>query len=214
MLTDRKNLVSSPPDETAAPPAAELAGRGEVRALLHGDLRLLKPLLRKGIGVALARVYLRRCTRVGHYVRVIGRPFVGNDGVIEIGDRTIIQSTTVRCELVATNGGHLKIGARTWIGYGCSLAAQRSIEIGDDCHLGPYTNILDNAYHDVYDHHARPISRPVTIGNSVWIGTRVIILPGVSIGDGAVVGAGAVVTRDVPARSVVAGNPARVLRML
>jgi acetyltransferase-like isoleucine patch superfamily enzyme len=177
-------------------------------------LRMLKPLIAKTWEVMLGRFYLRKCSRVGRYVRVIGRPYVYNHGTIIIGDRVIIQNATVRCELVAASGGCLEIGPRTWVGYGCSIAAQRSIRIGADCHLGPYINILDNTYHDVYDHKVRPESHPVVIGDNVWIGTRVIILPGVTIGDGAVIGAGAVVTRDVPPRSVAAGNPARVLRTL
>lgn len=187
---------------------------GELRRLLRGDLRMLKPLIAKTVEVVNGRIHLRTCSRVGRYVRVTGRPYVYNRGVITIGDRVLIRNTTVRCELVASRGARLEIGPRTWVGYGCSIAAQRSIRIGADCHLGPYTNILDNDYHDVYDHQVKPESRPVVIGDNVWIGTRVIILPGVTIGDGAVIGAGAVVTRDVPPRSVAAGNPARVLRTL
>jgi len=56
--------------------------------------------------------------------------------------------------------------------------------------------------------------RPVRIGNDAWIGTGAIILPGVDIGDAAVVGAGAVVTQSVSPRSIVAGNPARLIRTL
>jgi acetyltransferase-like isoleucine patch superfamily enzyme len=52
---------------------------------------------------------------------------------------------------------------------------------------------------------------PVVIGDRVWVGTRAVILKGVTIGDGAVVAAGAVVNKDVPAHSVVAGGPARVV---
>lgn len=55
--------------------------------------------------------------------------------------------------------------------------------------------------------------RPVTIGNDVWIGDRVIILPGVTVGDGSILGAGAVVTHDVPAYAIVAGVPAKVIKM-
>lgn len=55
--------------------------------------------------------------------------------------------------------------------------------------------------------------RPITVGHAVWIGHSVVIEPGVTIGNGAIVGAGSVVTESVPAYAIVAGNPARVLRM-
>jgi acetyltransferase-like isoleucine patch superfamily enzyme len=58
------------------------------------------------------------------------------------------------------------------------------------------------------------ICKPVKIGNGVWIGANVTILPGVTVGENAVIAAGAVVTKDVPANSIVGGNPARVIRML
>ena len=55
-------------------------------------------------------------------------------------------------------------------------------------------------------------AKEVVIGDDVWIGGRVIILPGVKIGSGAVIGAGAVVTKDVPDRAVVGGNPAKIIK--
>jgi acetyltransferase-like isoleucine patch superfamily enzyme len=54
----------------------------------------------------------------------------------------------------------------------------------------------------------------VTIGDAVWVGGGVTIGAGVTIGDGAIIGSGAVVTRDVPARTIAGGNPARVLRAI
>lgn len=213
-MLEQEEALTAPHAMEPMTPSTDLHAMSELRRLLHGDIRMLKPLILKSLEVANGRYRLRKCSRVGRYVRVVGRPYVRNQGVMTIGDRVIMQSITVRCELVTHWGGHLEIGPRTWIGYGCSIAARRSVRIGADCHLGPYTNILDNDFHDVYDHHVAPESRPVSIGDNVWIGTRVIILPGVTIGDGAVIGAGAVVTRDVPARTVAAGNPARVLREL
>jgi len=56
--------------------------------------------------------------------------------------------------------------------------------------------------------------RPVTVGNDVWIGANACVLRGVTIGEGAVVGAGAVITHNVPPYTIVAGNPARVIREL
>ena len=57
------------------------------------------------------------------------------------------------------------------------------------------------------------VKGPTTIGSDVWIGRNAIILPGLKIGDGAVVGAGSVVTKDVPPYAIVAGNPARIIRL-
>lgn len=200
--------------ESGQPEIRELESKRQLRALLRGNLRVLGPLFIKLREAIAARYYLRACTYVGRYVRVAGRPFIQNEGALIIGERTIIQSTTVRTELVAHPGGRLEIGPRTWIHYGCSIAAHELVRIGADCHIGPYTNMIDNAYHDIEDHSRIPPSHPVIIGNNVWIGTRVIILPGVTIGDHAVIGAGAVVTKNVPPRSVAAGNPARILRTI
>lgn len=55
---------------------------------------------------------------------------------------------------------------------------------------------------------------PITIGDNVWIGGGAIVLPGVTIGDNSVVGAGSVVTKSIPAYSVAAGNPCKVIRKL
>ena len=57
-------------------------------------------------------------------------------------------------------------------------------------------------------------AEPIKIGNNVWIGAGAIILPGITVGDDAIVGAGAVVTHDVEPRTIVVGNPAKILRRL
>lgn len=187
-------------------------GEAQLRAVLQGDIRQALPLAQKVFASLVARYYLRRCTRLGRWVRVQGRPLVQNRGIIEIGDRTMIFSTTVRAELVTQPGGRLEIGEQSCINYGVSLSAHQLVHIGNRCLIGPYTNILDNNYHDILDRTRTPPSRPVVIGDDVWIGRGAIILPGVTIGDHAVIGAGAVVMEDIPARSIALGNPAKVIQ--
>jgi maltose O-acetyltransferase len=203
-------LLAGNDDQTPAAPES----RAQLRRLLRGDLRQIRPLLRKAREGTAARRQLRRVTSLGKQARVRGRVFVQNDGQIHIGERVHFVATTVPTELVAFKGAELTIGPRTFVNYGCSFAATARVVIGADCLFGPYVNITDNDFHDLRDRRRQPEAQPVTIGDHAWIGTRAIILPGVTIGDGAVVGAGSVVTKDVPPNGVVAGNPARLLRLL
>jgi UDP-3-O-[3-hydroxymyristoyl] glucosamine N-acyltransferase len=187
----------------------------QLRALLRGDLRQLWPLLRKFRQTANARMALRKCTTVGRYCRVDGKVYVENNGgKIIIGERVSISGTAVRCELVAHEGAVLEIGDQTSMNYGTSISAHQHVRIGRRCLIGNYTNILDNNYHDIVNHSQFPPSRPVYIGDDVWICGRVLIAPGVTIGDQATIAAGSVVRSNVPARTVVSGNPARVIARL
>lgn len=204
----RTQAAEGTPLET---PVQPLQARHELRALLHGDLRQLSPLVSKAMQGLAARYYLRGCTEVGRHVKLRGRPFVYNRGRILIGERVNIHSTTVRCEFVTLPGGCLEIGPRTFVNYGCSFSAHQLVRIGADCLIGPYVNILDNNYHEVLDRKRTPPSRPVIIGDNVWIAARVVILPGVTIGDHAVIGVGSIVREDVPARSIVAASAARIV---
>ncbi len=110
----------------------------------------------------------------------------------------------------------LRIGDGTWIGQGAFLHAAGGLTIGANVGIGPGVHVITSSHREAG--RALPILRspielaPVTIEDDVDLGVGAIVLPGVRIGRGAQVGAGAVVTRDVPAYSVVAGNPARVLR--
>jgi tetrahydrodipicolinate N-acetyltransferase len=85
--------------------------------------------------------------------------------------------------------------------------------IGSDSGLGWNSDILDGNLPELTIAGVpRPRAEPVRIGDHVWTGTGVTVLGGVTVGDGAVVAAGSVVSADVPERSIVAGNPARVVR--
>jgi len=95
----------------------------------------------------------------------------------------------------------------------CYVQAGNGIYIGDDTIFAPGVKMI-SANHDLHDLHRWVPGPPIHIGRRCWIGANAVILPGVAIGDGAVIGAGAVVTGDVQSQSIVAGNPARVIRCL
>jgi maltose O-acetyltransferase len=106
-------------------------------------------------------------------------------------------------------GAHVHIGAFTLIDYShCHV-----IEIGDNVTIAPRCHLLA---HDASAerHLGRGRAAPVTVRDGAFIGAGSIVLPGVTIGEHAIVAAGSVVTRDVPDRTVVGGNPARHLTTL
>ncbi|MCK9169487.1 MAG: sugar O-acetyltransferase [Treponema sp.] len=113
-------------------------------------------------------------------------------------------------------GFHIKTGKNLFINYNCVILDVAQVTIGDNVQIAPNVAIY-TAGHPVH-----PVSRnsgyeygiPVVIGNNVWIGGNVVICPGVTIGDNAVIGAGSVVTKDIPADSVAAGNPCRIIRSI
>ena len=123
------------------------------------------------------------------------------------------------------DNGLISIGKRSFING--SLIAAQKIEIGDDVLISWGVTVVDHNSHAIsfYERSQDVVNwrlgkkdwanvkiAPIKISNKVWIGFNSIILKGVTIGEGAIVGAGSVVTKDVPAWTIVAGNPARVIR--
>jgi acetyltransferase-like isoleucine patch superfamily enzyme len=127
--------------------------------------------------------------------------------------RLFLRCKTIPIEIGASSNGSLVIGERVFINTGSTVVATHRIEIGDDCRIGDLVAIFDTDHHSLEP--SRPIRQaPVRLGANVWIGRSAIILPGVTIGDHAAIAAGSVVTGDVPARTLVAGVPARPIRTL
>lgn len=144
-------------------------------------------------------------------VRLQGSVSVPAHGKISFGKGVVLRGT-IPIELISHDGATIKIGDHCFINFGCSISAHQKVEIGNRCKLGHYVFIMDNNQHDTKYRTVLPSSEPVVIEDDVWIGSHSIILPGVRIGRNAIVGAGSVVTKDVPADTIYAGNPARFVR--
>jgi len=131
---------------------------------------------------------------------------VGKDAIIEIRGSIKIYTGSV---VSVSGGGRLSLGSG-YVNCGTQIYCFNAISIGDDVSIAENVCIRDSDNHLISGNKTE--SRPIHIGDRVWIGMNAIILKGVTIGDGAVVAAGAVVTRDVEANTLVAGVPARFVR--
>ena len=113
-------------------------------------------------------------------------------------------------QVLVGNGATLELNGG-YMNQNGTIICLRHITIGQDVFIAANVVIRDNDGHNLIGS-GHEMSKPIAIGNHVWIGMSVTILKGVTIGDGAVIAAGAVVTRNVPPRSMVGGVPARVIR--
>ena len=113
--------------------------------------------------------------------------------------------------------GKMTIGENTWIGQEVFFHSAGNLRIGNEVGIGPRVMILTSSHEEAGRNlailHSPLKFAPVVIEDHADIGIGAIVLPGVTVGKGAQVGAGSVVTKNVPAYAVVAGNPARILRI-
>jgi maltose O-acetyltransferase len=126
------------------------------------------------------------------------------------------EGSEIRPPLYCDYGYQINIGARTFVNFGLMALDVAEIRIGNDVQIGPNVQLLTPT-HPLEAGLRRAkweAAEPITVGDNAWLGGGVIVLAGVTIGENAVAGAGAVVTKDVPPNTVVAGNPARVIRSL
>jgi acetyltransferase-like isoleucine patch superfamily enzyme len=118
---------------------------------------------------------------------------------------------------IRAHAGTVSIGAKTVMGQECTISAYQHVSIGRECIIADRVMLID------FDHGAVEVDRPireqgiykrdVRVGHNVWIGYGACVLRGVSVGDNSILGTSSVVTKDVPENAVVAGAPARVIRM-
>jgi acetyltransferase-like isoleucine patch superfamily enzyme len=170
----------------------------------------------------LARLLWRRfLTKAGWRMRLDGMVFIGRGVRLQVGRSATLRlgrwtwigrGTKIRC-----HEGEVRIGAKTVLGEDCTISAYQHVSIGEQCIVADRVMLID------FDHNVDEVERPirlqgiykrdVRVGSNVWIGYGAQILRGVTVGDNSIVGAGAVVNKDVPANAVVAGVPARLIRM-
>jgi maltose O-acetyltransferase len=124
------------------------------------------------------------------------------------------EGTFIRTPFYCDYGDGIRIGARTFVNFNCTMLDAAPIAVGDECLIASGVQLI-TATHPVDPGPRRAAweqALPVTIADGVWLGAGALVCPGVSIGENTVAGAGAVVTRDLPAGVVAYGNPARVAR--
>lgn len=166
-------------------------------------------------------LWRRLLTGAGRRWRTDGLLFLGRRLELTIGPRGRVDfgrfvwigdGTKIRC-----HEGVVEIGAKTVLGQECTISAYQRVRIGEQCVIADRAMFID------FDHGVVEVERPirvqgiykrdVVVGSNVWIGYGACILRGVRVGDNSIVGTNSVVTRDVPANAVVAGIPARIIRM-
>lgn len=162
--------------------------------------------------ILMGKYYLRNC-KAGSMVSVNGRPVIDNKGIMEFGNEVRIWSTIIQAKLYTGKKGRLIVGRNSRLN-GVHIDVRELVVIGENVRIAPYTIIMDSDFHDLNNHFADGVSKPIVIGDDVWIATRSTILKGVTIGKGSVVATGAIVTHDVPEYSVVGGIPAKVIKKL
>jgi len=145
-------------------------------------------------------------------------------GSISVGNGCLIQGALI----TETNSSRIVIGSSVFVGGATIFDCVAKIRVEDDVLISYGCLILDSDNHSIrysirkkdladwknggaHDWSAT-VAKPILISKGAWIGARAIILKGVTIGEGAIIGAGSVVTRDVDAWTIVAGNPARLIR--
>ena len=146
-------------------------------------------------------------------IRVHGFPKIKTrNASVSIGERTTLWPG-VKLSAISddpANPAIISVGRGSSIGDRTQIHCCQRVTVGDSVIISWGVNILENNKHKTADNAIK--TAPITIMDRVWIGCNAIILSGITIGTGSIIAAGTVVTRDVPPRSLVAGNPGRVIR--
>lgn len=136
-------------------------------------------------------------------------------------------NVSVGLPFICDYGRNIYVGNNVSVNMNCTFVDCNTITIGDNVLIASNVQLYTAAHPvelserltpdwsmETEQYFCRTYALPIKIGNGCWLGGGVIVLPGVTIGDGSVIGAGSVVTKDIPANSLAAGNPCRVIRKI
>jgi acetyltransferase-like isoleucine patch superfamily enzyme len=220
----REGLTAVQAAQLSAPPQALRVRRAP--APLRGGLPTLlafmraNGMLRPAYLRLLAR-YWRLRLRYGRRLQTEGLCFICPGVRLEIGRNAVLRVGRWAwighgCK-IRVHEGEVSIGAKTVMGQDCTISAYQRVSIGRECILADRVMLID------FDHGVVEVERPIRlqgiykrdvhVGHNVWMGYGACVLRGVAIGDNSIVGTSAVVTRSAPDNAVLAGVPARVIRM-
>jgi acetyltransferase-like isoleucine patch superfamily enzyme len=213
----------------AAPESSAAQGDGAPRGApppLHGGPLALARFMRanhmlsRSYAILLARFLLLKLRYRGR-LQTDGLCFVCPRVKLEIGRHATLRigrwAWIGHGSKIRVHEGEVSIGAKTVIGQECTISAFQHVSIGRECIIADRVMLID------FDHGVTEVERPirvqgiykrdVRVGHNVWIGYGACILRGVSVGENSIIGTSSVVTKQVPANAVIAGSPARVIRM-
>jgi acetyltransferase-like isoleucine patch superfamily enzyme len=138
------------------------------------------------------------------------------DGRLEVGEGTLLEP---QVWITCPGDARVRIGSGTFLNIGVMVAAHELVEIGDHCMFANGCFVTDGNHR--FDDPEKPVTwqgfttkGPTRIGDNVWCGANVVVTSGVTIGERCVIGANSVVTEDIPAYSIAAGAPAKVLKQV
>lgn len=173
-----------------------------------------------------AKLYKRLTNRINKFLfdlknvklqtvpEIVGAwPIIVNDGEIIFGSGCTLRSFRTRIAIGVKNNARISIGNGCYINDGVNIYASSEVVIGNNVLIGDMTYIYDTNFHAT-EQSIPTKAASIKIGNNVWIGANSMILPGAVIGNHSVIAAGSIVKGEIPEKSLAAGIPARVIRML
>ena len=187
--------------------------------------RLIKRPIRVPISTVLkidktAQFIVEQYAHIGYFTSRIGDLTLNeyNKTLIQLSRKSVVvfkKNSQIGngCHLIIGKNAKFVIGENSFISVNSRITCSKEIAIGDNCAISWNVQIMDTDIHNIVTSGEKNCeNQPVRIGDNVWIGTQAIILKGVTIGNGAIIAAGSVVTKDVPPKCLVGGNPAKVIR--